>query len=64
MPLGTEVYLSPGHIVFDGNPASFPAQKEHCSPPPSFRRMSIVYDLSSDMPTAYELLYVGELVAY
>jgi len=31
MPLGTEVGLSPGHIVLDGNPAPIP--KGH-SPPP------------------------------
>ena len=38
-PLGTEVDLSPGHIVLDGVPA--PA-KGALQPPPSFRPMSIV----------------------
>ena len=31
MPLGTEVSLSPGHIVLDGQPA--PPQKEAHQPP-------------------------------
>ena len=33
-PLGTEVNLSPGHIVLDGDPA--PLRKGHSSPPLSF----------------------------
>jgi len=42
MPLSTEVDLSPGHVVLDGNPASLPPRKGH-SNPPSFRPpMSIV----------------------
>jgi len=40
MSLGTEVELSPGHIVLlDGDPAPFP-RKGHSSPPPSFQPMS------------------------
>jgi len=39
MPLGTEVDLSPGHIVLEGDPA--PPRKGYSSPP-SFRPMSIV----------------------
>jgi len=39
MPLITEVDLSPGHIVLDGNPAL--PRKGHSSPPP-LRSMSIV----------------------
>jgi len=38
-PLGTEVDLSPGHIVLDGDPAP-PAKG--AQQPPSFRPMSIV----------------------
>jgi len=38
MPLGTEVELSPGHIVLDGDPAP-PREKAQQSP--SFRLMSI-----------------------
>jgi len=38
-PLGTDVALSPGHIVLDGVPA--PAKGAQL-PPPSFRPMSIV----------------------
>jgi len=41
MPLGTEVGLSPGHIVLDGDPPP-PYGKGHSSPPPTFRAMSIV----------------------
>jgi len=40
-PLGTEVDLGgvgAGHIVLDG----FPALRERCTAPPSFRPMSIV----------------------
>jgi len=37
-PLGTEVDLSPGHIVLDGVPASAKGAEQ----PPSFRPMSIV----------------------
>ena len=37
-PLGTEVDLSPGHIVLDGVPA--PAERGRAAP--SFRSMSIV----------------------
>jgi len=41
MPLGTEVDLSPDHIVLDGNPLAKGAQQ-----PPSFRPMSIVATVS------------------
>jgi len=37
-PLGTEVYLGPGHIVLDGVPAPAKGAQQ----PPSFRPMSIV----------------------
>jgi len=37
-PLGTEVDLSPGHIVLDGVPAPAKGPQQ----PPSFRPMSIV----------------------
>ena len=40
IPLGTEVDLSPGHIVLDGGPAPPPAKG--AQQPPSFRPMSIV----------------------
>ena len=39
MPLGIEVGLGPGDIVFDGDPA---ARKKAHPPPPNFRPMSIV----------------------
>jgi len=39
MPLGTEVGLGPGHIVFDGNPAP---QKKGAQPHPKFWPMSVV----------------------
>jgi len=37
-PLGTEVDLGPGHILFDG----VPALRKRTQQPPSFRPMSIV----------------------
>jgi len=40
MPLGTEVNLSPGHIVLDGDLAPPPAKG--AQQPPSVRPMSIV----------------------
>jgi len=46
MPLGTEIDLSPGHIVLDGDPAPLPLQKGHSSPHRSFRSMSIVATVS------------------
>ena len=39
MPLGTEVDLSPGHIVLDGDPVPL---REGAQQPPLFRPMSIV----------------------
>jgi len=41
MPLSTEVDVSPGHIVLDGDPAPLPPAKG-AQQPPSFRPMSIV----------------------
>jgi len=41
MSLGTEVGLTPGHIVLDGNPA-LPRPERAQQPPPTFRPMSIV----------------------
>jgi len=38
MPFGTEVSLSPAHIVLDGDPAPSPKGAQ----PPNFRSMSIV----------------------
>ena len=32
MPLGTEVGLSPGDFVFDGDPSTTPRQKRHTHP--------------------------------
>ena len=37
MPLSTEVGLSPGHIVLDGNPAPPAMQGGTSPPPPTFR---------------------------
>jgi len=39
MSLGTEVGLSPGDFVFDGDPA--PSPKKLAEPLPNFRLMSI-----------------------
>ena len=58
MPLGREVGLGPGDIVLDRDPT--PPKTGTAAP--SFRPISTVYDLSSVMSTAHELLYVGELV--
>jgi len=59
MPLGTEVGLSPGHIVLDGDPA-FPTEKGTTAPL-AFRPMSIVTKRSPISATA-ELLF-GSCVA-
>jgi len=40
MPLNTEVGLSPGDTVLDGDPA--PPNKGHSNPPPTFWPMSVV----------------------
>jgi len=40
MKLGTQVGLSPGHIVLDGDPAPHP--QKGAEPPPNFRPISVV----------------------
>jgi len=51
MPLGTEVDLSPDHIVLDGDSAPRPAKGAQ-QPPPPFRSMSIVAKRSPISSTA------------
>jgi len=51
MPLGTEVGLCPGHIVFDGDPAT--PKGVH---PPNFRSMSVVAKRLPISATAEHLL--------
>jgi len=53
MPLGTDVDLGPGHIMFDGNPA--PPGKG-TAPPLSFWPMSVVAKRSPISATAELLL--------
>jgi len=55
MPLGTEVGLSPGHTVLDGDPA--PLRKGVQQPPPTLWLMSIVAKLSPISATAVLLLW-------
>jgi len=53
MPLGTEVGLSPGDIVLDGDKAPFPQIKgEAAQQPSSFPPMSIVAKRSPISATA------------
>jgi len=54
MPLGTEVGLGQGHIVYDGDPASPPMQRGTAAP--TFRLMPIVARRSSISATAELLL--------
>ena len=54
MPLGTEVGLSPGNIVLDGDPAP---PRKGAQQPPTFRPLSILAKRSPISATA-ELLYV------
>ena len=57
MPLGTEVDLSPGHIVLDGDPDPPPPAKGAQHSSLSFRPMSIV-------ATVAHLSYCSALVDY
>jgi len=59
MPLGTEVGLSPGHTVIDGEPA--PIRKAVQQPPPTLRLMSIVAKRSPISATAVLLLFMVAL---
>jgi len=52
MPLGTEVGLSPGDIVLDGDPAPLPPRKGARTAAPIFRPMSIVAKRSPISATA------------
>jgi len=54
MKLGTQVGLSPGHIVLDGDPVP-PLQKGGIAP--NFRPMSIVAIRSPTLATAEHLLH-------
>jgi len=66
MSLGTEVGLSPGHIVLDGDPAR-PPPTERGTAAPTFRPVSVVAKRSHISATA-ELLftraYSGGFCAY
>ena len=53
MPLGKEVGLGPGHIVFDGDPVG---TQPPTAAPPHFRPMSIVVKRSPISATAELLL--------
>jgi len=56
MPLGTEVYLGPGHIVLDGDPAS-PAKGAQQQQPP-LSGPCLLWLRSSTISATAELLYI------
>jgi len=57
MPLGTEVGLTPGDIVLDGNAA--PPMMVTARPPPVFQPMSIVAKRSPISAVAELLFYLN-----
>ena len=58
MPLGTEVGLSPGDIVFDGDPAPS-TERGAAAAPYTFRPMFVVAKRSPISAAAELLLYIS-----